>query len=82
MDKKVSDEEHQENQTRSSELQSGQGEAEAVEVTLTDRLNSHLLKSFLDRLNNPSSSFPAIERIDCSEQIDQDSDFKEDLPEK
>ena len=83
MDGTHSNEKTDENKTTnnsSSNLPVDQG-AQSNEITLTDRVNSHLLKSFLDRLNTPGSSFPVVERIDCSEEGQKDTEFTDKLPE-
>ena len=38
--------------------------AQPRELTQTDHLNKSLLNSFLDRLNQPGSGFPIVQRLD------------------
>ena len=50
----------------------GTNETNARELTQTDRLNNILLRSFLEKLNQPNSGFPQTVRFDTEENNEED----------
>jgi len=55
-------------QQNGSNVQEEEEEEPQREITQTDHLNRRLLDSFLERLNQPNSSIPQTDPIDCSSE--------------